>query len=263
MFAAEELEEVGTTDDERFGGDFRRDRGGARYVSNQGHFAEILTLSELREVRPAAGDTDLPGEHDVELVALFAFANEYVARGEATAVRNLHHAQEFVQNDKVMIEAELYNASYEPVNTPEASIMLTDESGKDFAYTFSRKGTGYVLEAGVLPPGRYTWKAAATLDGERLAASGEFLVKELVAERLSTVADHALWAGIAARTQGLMTHADDVDRIAEAITSKKSILPRSYAHASFSDLIGLRWIFFVLLALLALEWALRRRSGTY
>lgn len=187
----------------------------------------------------------------------------YLALKQDKSRFRVHHAQEFVQNDKVMIEAELYNASYEPVNTPEASIMLTDESGKDFAYTFSRKGTGYVLEAGVLPPGRYTWKAAATLDGERLAASGEFLVKELVAERLSTVADHALWAGIAARTQGLMTHADDVDRIAEAITSKKSILPRSYAHASFSDLIGLRWIFFVLLALLALEWALRRRSGTY
>ena len=88
-------------------------------------------------------------------------------------------------------------------------------------------------------------------------------MKELVAERLSTVADHGLWAGIAARTQGLMTHASDTERIVEAIAGKKTIVPRSYAHASFSDLIGLRWIFFLLLALLTLEWALRRRSGTY
>lgn len=187
----------------------------------------------------------------------------YLALKQDKSRFRVRHPQEFAQNDRVVLEAELYNASYEPVNTPEAAITLTDESGKDLAYTFSRKGDGYALEAGSLPPGRYTWKAAVTLDGERLVANGEFLVKELVAERLSTVADHGLWAAISARTQGFMTHADDVDRIAEAIIAKKTIVPRSYAHASFSDLIGLRWIFFLLLALLTVEWALRRRSGTY
>ena len=187
----------------------------------------------------------------------------YLALKQDKSRFRVRHPQEFAQNEKVTIGAELYNASYEPVNTPEAAITLTDENGKELAYTFSRKGTGYAIEAGSLPPGRYMWKAAVTLDGERLNASGEFLVKELVAERLSTVADHGLWAGIAARTQGLMAHAGDVDRIAEAIAAKKTIVPRSYAHASFSDLIGLRWIFFVLMALLTIEWALRRRSGTY
>lgn len=187
----------------------------------------------------------------------------YLALKQDKSRFRVRHPQEFVQNDKVTIEAELYNASYEPVNSPEAAIRLTDESGKELAYTFSRKGTGYVLEAGSLPPGRYTWSANSTLDGERLTATGEFLVKEMIAERLSTVADHGLWAGISARTQGLMTHASDMDRIVEAIAGKKAIMPRSYAHASFSDLIGLRWIFFLLLALLTMEWALRRRSGTY
>ena len=175
----------------------------------------------------------------------------------------VRHAPEFTSSDKVVLQAELYNASYEPVNTPEASIIFTDEAGKDYAYAFSRKGTGYALEVGSLPPGRYTWKAAATLDKERLAATGAFVVNELVAERLSTVADHALLASIAARTQGLMVHAADVDRIADTIAVARAIVPRSYSHAGFSDLIGLHWIFFALLALLTLEWALRRRSGTY
>lgn len=187
----------------------------------------------------------------------------YLALKQDKSRFRVHHAQEFAQNDKVTMEAELYNASYEPVNVPEATIKLTDENGKDLAYTFSRKGSGYSLEAGTLPPGRYTWSASATLDGERLTANGEFLVREVVAERLSTVADDALWAGIAARTQGLMAHAADMDRITEAIAGKSTIVPRSYAHASFSDLIGLRWICFLLLALLTIEWALRRRSGTY
>jgi hypothetical protein len=38
---------------------------------------------------------------------------------------------------------------------------------------------------------------------------------------------------------------------------------RSYAHASFSDLIGVKWLFFIILALLTVEWVVRRRNGSY
>lgn len=187
----------------------------------------------------------------------------YLALKQDKSRFRVRHQPEFAENEPVIIEAELYNASYELVNTPETSIILKNEDGKDLAYTFSRTATAYRLEAGALPAGRYTWTAAASLDGERLTAKGELLVKVLVAERLSTVADHALWANIAAKTQGMMTHASDMDRIADAIAQRKTIVPRSYAHASFSDLISVCPLFFVLLALLTLEWAVRRRSGTY
>jgi hypothetical protein len=175
----------------------------------------------------------------------------------------VRHAQEFAQNESVLIDAELYNVSYEPVNTPEAAINLKDEVGRDLSYTFSRMGTGYRLEAGVLPPGRYTYSASTTLDGERLSTKGELLVRPMIAEQLSTVADFGLLAALAARTQGIMVAPADADRLVETIAARRTIVPRSFAHASFSDIIGWRWLFFVLLALLTLEWAMRRRSGTY
>lgn len=171
--------------------------------------------------------------------------------------------REFVQNEKVVLDAELYNASYEPVNTPEATITLKNEDGHELAYTFSRTGTGYHLDAGVLPAGRYTWQAAATLDRDRLSAKGEFLVKPMVAELMNTVADHGLWANIAARTGGITATPGHMGAIADALKERPELAARSYSHNSFSDLIGLRWLFFPLLALLTLEWALRRRSGTY
>lgn len=171
--------------------------------------------------------------------------------------------REFAQNEKVVLNAELYNASYEPVNDPEASITLKDEDGREYPYTFSRAGTGYRLEAGVLPAGRYTWNAGVTLSGERLTAKGEFLVKPLLAEKMNTVADHGLWENIATRTGGIATGPANMDRIAEALKARPEMAARSYSHASFSDLIGLRWLFLPILLLLSLEWALRRRSGTY
>lgn len=175
----------------------------------------------------------------------------------------VHGEREFPQHERVMLDAELYNASYEPVNTPEAQITFTDEEGRELAYTFSRAGTGYRLDAGVLPPGRYTWSAGTSLDGERLTAKGEFLVKPLVAELMHTVADHGLWANIAARTGGITALPSDLQGIATALQERPELAARSYSHASYSDLIGLRWLFLPLLLLLTLEWALRRRSGTY
>lgn len=172
-------------------------------------------------------------------------------------------SREFAQNEKVVMDAELYNASYEPVNTPEASITLTNEDGQELTYTFSRTENGYRLDAGILPAGRYTWKAATTLDRELLTATGEFLVKPMVAELMNTVADHDLWKNMAARTGGLATTPDQLDAVTRALQDRPELAARSYSYTSFSDLIGLRWLFFPLLVLLTLEWALRRRSGSY
>jgi len=171
--------------------------------------------------------------------------------------------REFAQNEKIGIDAELYNASYEQVNTPESTIELKDENGKNLDYTFSRSGTAYHLEAGILPAGRYSYSAGATLDGQRFTATGDFLVKPLVVERMNTVADHGLWENIAARTGGIAVVPTSMDSIVKAMEERPTLAARSYSHASFSDLIGLRWIFFLLLALLTLEWALRRRNGAY
>lgn len=171
--------------------------------------------------------------------------------------------REFAQHERVVLNAELYNASYEPVNDPEASITLKDEEGREFPYTFSRAGTGYRLDAGLLPAGRYTWSAGVTLSGERLTAKGEFLVKPLLAEKMNTVADHGLWENIAARTGGITTGPAQLGRITDALKERPEMAARSYSHASFSDLIGLRWLFLPILLMLSLEWALRRRSGAY
>ena len=173
------------------------------------------------------------------------------------------HAPEFSENEQVVFTAELYNASFEPINTEEVSITLRDNDGRDYPYTFSPAGSSYRLDAGRLPVGDYTWKARTQQDGKPYTASGEVYVRELMAERISTVADNALWQDVAARTQGIVVRPGGTGAINEAMATRNDLVARSYAHPSFSDLIGLRWIFFVILALLTVEWVLRRRNGAY
>lgn len=175
----------------------------------------------------------------------------------------VEHASAFNESDAVLFAAELYNPSYELVNTPEVEIVLQDEAGTEYPYAFSRTGNAYRLDAGRLPAGRYTWRARTELDGERFTASGEVLVRPVVAELLSTSADHGLLADLSARTEGLAVTQGGLQEVERAIRDRQDIAARSYSHASFSDLIDLRWIFFILLALLSLEWVLRRRNGAY
>ena len=100
------------------------------------------------------------------------------------------------------------------------------------------------------------------LKGERFAAQGELHVRALIAEQMSTVADHALLADLAARSNGILRGPKELDAIAAAIESGGGVA-RSYVQPRFTDLIEARWIFLIILVLLAAEWVLRRRNGAY
>lgn len=188
---------------------------------------------------------------------------QFLALKENKERFRVEHAAQFAENEAVVFTAQVYNATFEPVNAGEVNIVLEDEEGRDYPYTFSPAGETYRLDAGRLPAGTYTWNARTELDGTRYTAGGEVHVQALVAEQRTTVADHGLWADIAARTQGVMVQPGGTAAIDAAMQARKDLVARSYAHPSFSDLIGLRWIFFVILALLTVEWVLRRRNGAY
>ncbi|MCB0770626.1 MAG: hypothetical protein KDC00_09500 [Flavobacteriales bacterium] len=175
----------------------------------------------------------------------------------------VEHAPQFSENEAVLFNAELYNASFEPVNDAEVTILLKDEDGREFPYTFSPAAGNYRLDAGRLPEGTYSWLARTELNGQRYTESGEVHVQALLAEQVSTVADHGLWRDLAARTGGLVVGPGGTDALLAAMEGRTDLVARSYAHPSFSDLIGLRWLFFVILALLTAEWVIRRRNGSY
>lgn len=175
----------------------------------------------------------------------------------------VEHAPRFSENERVLFTAELYNATYEPVNAAEVNLSVKNEDGREYLHTFSPSGNGYRADLGRLPAGSYTWTARTKADGTNHTTSGEFHVEALVAEQLSTVADHGLWNDLAVRTNGAVVAPGGTDAIVQALEARSDLVARSYTHPSFSDLIGLRWLFFVILGLLTCEWVLRRRNGAY
>lgn len=175
----------------------------------------------------------------------------------------VEHAPVVPGNEPLLFTAEYYNAAYEPVADAEVTAVLTSDSGEEYAFTFRPYDQGYRLNAGQLPVGRYRWKAHAMHKGERLQDEGEVHVQALYLEQVTTVADHALLADLAARTGGRVLKPGALAGIVESMEQDRIAVARSFAQPRFSDLIEWRWLFFLIALLLAAEWSLRRRSGAY
>lgn len=167
------------------------------------------------------------------------------------------------ENEVIEFTAELYNASFEPVNTPEIELVISDESGKQYPFTFSRTRNAYSLKAGSLAPGNYTYMAGTQWQVEKLDARGAFSVLPLQVEFTNLVADHRLMNSLAERFGGEMFLPADMSQIAGLIRDRGDVKPVFYLEKSYLELIDLKYLLALLIALLAAEWIFRRIAGGY
>lgn len=166
------------------------------------------------------------------------------------------------ENESVEFNAEVYNKSYQLITDPEVNILMTDEAGKQYNYTMSKNNVSYFLDAGLFPPGEYKYKASVKADGELYTQSGLITIKAIVAEKTNTVADHTLLFQMSKASGGKLFYPAQLKELEQALLNNELIKPVTYSQKQLSDLIDLKWIFFLILALLSVEWFLRKRNGT-
>ncbi len=169
----------------------------------------------------------------------------------------------FAENEPVNIDAEVYNDNYELINTPDVNITLLNSSNKSFPYTFSKTEKGYNLNAGYLPSDKYRYKASVNAGGKLYQSSGELSITALKAEQLETVADHQLLYAMANKSGGEMFYPSQLKELAQKLLSRSDIKTITYSHYKLRDLVDWKFIFFLLLGLLTMEWFFRKRAGAY
>jgi len=82
-------------------------------------------------------------------------------------------------------------------------------------------------------------------------------------ESSQTEANHQIMRQLAEENNGAFFTPNQMNDLILAIQNKKEIVSIQYEEKSLNDMIQLRWILFIILALLSMEWLLRKRSGTY
>jgi hypothetical protein len=169
---------------------------------------------------------------------------------------------EFVAGETVAFEAELYNDIYERLYDRPVKVDLTDERGISRSYTFSPTETSGRFEISRLPEGVYQYRATATPGSRPETATGQFVVRDLQLEALSTTADHGLLRQVAAQTGGRFVRPVTLTTLTNYLTNRQTP-DRLSSTESLDELINQRWLFFVVLLLAGIEWGLRKYFGSH
>ena len=175
----------------------------------------------------------------------------------------VHCAELFNENTPVELSAEVYNESYELVNTPDVRFKLTDASGKEFNSLFSKQNNSYSLNLGKLPVGDYQWVATTSTGTGTYTKSGHFTVQEVLLESMSLVANHDLLRTISQQSQGRFFTIDQLEQVEKAIKDNDTIKPVVTYNKKYSPLLN-SWIYLVIIVLLlGIEWFMRKWGGGY
>jgi hypothetical protein len=166
----------------------------------------------------------------------------------------------FGTQDDVTLGAETYNAVFERIYDQKITLALTDSARKTRTIAFSNPADGSPLHLGTLAAGLYRYQARATLGGQPQQAAGEILVQNQPLEAQESRADHRLLAQLSRRSGGQLYYPAQLDKLAQDIAAR-NFKPVISSEEDLKDLINLKWLFFLLLALLAAEWATRKYQG--
>ncbi len=175
----------------------------------------------------------------------------------------VNHQNTYKEGENIVLDALLFNESYEPFNEPDIKINFYNEADKSFTYQCSKNENAYFLNVPSLPVGNYRFEAFTKLGDKQLKEYGSFVVKQVNIEALNTTADHQLLNTIAKKTGAQMVYPAQIEALEKLLKSKEEIVPISYSEEKLQDLVNLKWLFYLLAALLTMEWFLRKRFGGY
>ena len=169
----------------------------------------------------------------------------------------------FLENEEIRLKGELYNDSYELNNEPPITILLVDKKGNEYQFTFNKTNNAYLLNVGLLPVGFYHYSAKVKMGAKTYVRKGKFQVNPILLEQNNTVSNHQLLQNLATKSNGKMIAPIDLEQLEQLIANNSDITSVIYEEEDLKELIHLKWIFFMLLTLLTLEWVLRKRNGAY
>ncbi len=169
---------------------------------------------------------------------------------------------EFSDAEPVVIESQVYNDLFELVYGNTIRIEVRNEKGEVSNYSYVTSPGSSRYRMGGLKEGIYRFKASTTLNGKTEEVNGQFLVKTQNLEAQNLTADFGLLRKLASETGGKFYKADQSNQLATDLQQTK-VASLIHSEETFNQLINLKWVFFLLLALISAEWFLRKYLGSY
>jgi len=194
---------------------------------------------------------------------LITKAVQYLSVKADKSYFRISHEKEAFENEKLRFDLQLFNKAYDPINEPEAYLEVIDENDNSFKYQFNRSSKAYFYELEGLSVGNYRYKAYSRLGDQKLEEKGSFSIKEIKVESARLKADHNLLFQLSEKNGGELIYNLDPESFATNLNAREDVASISYTTEEVEDLINLKWLFFVLMGLIGLEWLIRKYQGAY
>ncbi|MEI6019913.1 MAG: vWA domain-containing protein [Bacteroidota bacterium] len=198
------------------------------------------------------------GNHDL-FNELIGKTVQYLSVKKDKSFFRLRIPNQLNENESLEIEAELYNQSYELVNDAEVHFKLLDQENHEYVYTLSKNKMAYGLNVGLLKPGEYRYQADVTYNKSLYTKQGKLMVKSVVLEKMNLVANHALLRELSLKSNGAFYYLNQIKALKENILKNENIKAITYSEIEENYLVDNKWLFFVIVIVLGLEWFLRKR----
>lgn len=164
----------------------------------------------------------------------------------------------YSESENIVLEGELYNDNFELMNTPELSVDVQSSSGKNYPFVFGKQSNRYRAELGKLPADQYSYTAKTVISGKPVTSAGIFVVRKMELELVNLEANHKLLNRMSELTAGKSFESDQWSALADDLLANSDLVPVRYSTNSFKELLHQKWLVFLIIGLLSLEWLVRK-----
>jgi hypothetical protein len=190
---------------------------------------------------------------------IFLKLTQYLIIDDEKSLLRIKYKNDYDQDESVVINAELYNESYELVNDKEIKFSISDNSLNTKEYLFSKKSNTLFVDLGILKPGRYNY--VARVDGSDENKKGFFNVKKIQLEQFSDDVNHKTLNNISNQSGGKFFYLNSLKELESVINS--SALNKKIIHSkqNIVSFLGITNLLILLIFLILLEYFLRKYNG--
>ena len=170
--------------------------------------------------------------------------------------------QDFSDAEPVIFESQVYNDIFEPVYGNKIDVEVTDEAGQKKSYSYVTGPGNTRYQIGGLKEGVYRYTSRTVINNKTEEIRGQFAVIARQAELQNLTADFDLLRKLSTNTGGKFYKADQINQLSSDL-NKQEVKSVIHSEESFNNLLNLKWVFWLFLLFVSVEWFARKFFGSY
>jgi hypothetical protein len=142
-------------------------------------------------------------------------------------------------------------------------LTIADNKGNRYPFTMNKQEKNYSINIGTLPAGDYNYEAHTSYNGKNFNETGSFKVINIDIETINTIADFNVLYQLANNNAGKFLYHNQVGELNNLIKNNSNVKNVIKTQLDNEPLINWKWLFGLMIALLSIEWFVRKRNGGY